>query len=240
MPNYQLLLGFSKDFCDLTLDKKAFIDYFTKVNISSIDSVMSAFHEVGPQELGNSLILSRMLKVKERVSSDRELAIKLRKNELYRFVCQLSDGRCPAHNSFTILRSRSEAEGFRRIHKNFVLQAHGLGLLNPKITALTQHRKRGIILIADSTFIPATCSTKGIRDPQGRWVFKDPSVAFGRPHHKYKYPVGHKSHSLITINGIPLVSIVSSANEHDKEYIFPLMEMLSHKFPELTFCLYYP
>lgn len=235
MPNYQLLLGLSKHFDQLTLEEKAFIDYFTKVNIGCIDSVISTFHDLGPKGFGNSLILCRMVKVKERISSDRELAIKLRKNEIYRFVCQLSDGCCPAHNSFNTLRIRLGSEGFRTIHKNFVLQAHGLDLLNPKIKALPQHRKKGIILIADSTFIPATCSTKGTKDDQGHWVFKDPSVAFGRPHHKYKYPVGHKCHSLITINGIPLVSIISAANEYDQEHIFSLLEMLFHQFPELEF-----
>lgn len=66
-------------------------------------------------------------------------------------------------------------------------------------------------------------------------VPKDTGAAFGRPHHKHKYPVGYKSHSLITINGIPMVSLLSGVNEYDTDYIFPLLEELRTRYPDLMF-----
>ena len=74
----------------------------------------------------------------------------------------------------------------------------------------------------------------GQKDEQGQWQFNDPTVAFsGKGHHKHKYPVGHKAHSLHTISGVPLVTIISPANESDQDYIVALIEGLVARYPSL-------
>ncbi|TRZ49674.1 hypothetical protein D4S03_07980 [bacterium] len=102
-----------------------------------------------------------------------ESAEVLRKNDLYRFV---TNDIQPAHNTFNTLRKRLGLEGFVEIHKRFVLKAHSLGLLEPEIPDLPKHRKKGIILVADSTFLITCGSTKGEKDGQGRWRFKDENL----------------------------------------------------------------
>jgi hypothetical protein len=49
-----------------------------------------------------------------------------------------------------------------------VKKAHSLGLLDPKIKELLKKRKKGIIIVADSTFLITSGSTKGEKDEQGR------------------------------------------------------------------------
>jgi len=51
------------------------------------------------------------------------------------------------------LRKRLGPEGFAEIHKRFVLKANSLGLLEPEISDLPKHRKKGIILVAEATFL---------------------------------------------------------------------------------------
>ena len=63
-------------------------------------------------------------------------------------------------------------------------------------------------------------------------LFKDPSVSFGRPHHRDKFPVGHKEHSLITITGVPMVSLLSARVESDLDYLFPLLGEYCRLFPD--------
>jgi hypothetical protein len=236
MPDYQLRLGvFSKSYSDLTDNEKEFITYFLRIKMDCISSVIDSSYTTGPHGYGSSLVLSRIIKIKERISTDRELSDKLKRNELYRFVSNLDDHRVPSHNTYNSLRKRLGVEGYRQIHSNFVRQADSLGLLNPDISALPKNRKDGIILIADSTFLKTTSSTKGIRTDDGTWLFKDESIAFGRPHHKHKYPVGHRAQTLMTINGIPLVSLLGKASESDKQFIFPLLDALIERYPYLKF-----
>ena len=236
MVNYQLYLGISsRSFHNLTEKEKSFIDYFTKVNMNDISQVMDELYTAGPKGYGSSLILARIVKIKERISSDRELADKISRNELYRFITKIDHEHIPAHNTFNSSRARIGVEGLKKIHSNFVLTANSLGLLTPTIEGFPRNMRKGIILIADSTFLLTAGSTKGIKKEDGSWLFKDQGAAFGRPHHKHKYPVGYKAHSLITINCIPLVSLLSGANEHDTDYIFPLLEELKKRYPTLTF-----
>lgn len=236
MVDYQLYLGISsRSFNNLTEKEKSFIDYFNKVNMNAISHVMDEIYTAGPKGYGSSLILARMIKIKERISSDRELADKLSRNELYRFIAQIDHDHIPAHNTFNSLRARLKVDGLKKIHGNLVLTANSLGLLTPTIRGLPKNMRKGIILIADSTFLITAGSTKGIKKDDGSWLFKDQGAAFGRSHHKHKYPVGYKSHSLITINGVPMVSLLSGANEHDTDYIFPLLEELKERYQKLKF-----
>jgi len=236
MVDYQLKLKpFSYSYADLTDMEHDFINYFSSINRSSISSVIDRYyHTRGPTGYGDSLFLSRILKIKELFFSDRILSDKLAKNEIYRFVCLMDKNTTPAHNTYNTLRKSLGAQGFSEIHKNFVKDANRLGLINPNLPELPKNRKKGIILIADSTFIRAYGSTKGEKQPDGTWLFKDNSLAFGRRHHKYRYPVGHKAHSLMTVTGIPVVSHIAACNIHDQYYIIPLLDEFRNRFPNLN------
>ena len=236
MVDYQLYLGlFARSFDSLTKRGRSFINYFTRVNMNAISPVMDELYTAGPRAYGSSLILARMIKIKEWISSDRELADKLSRTKLYRFITHIHHSNIPAHSTFTNVRTRLTVEGVKKIHSNFVLTANSPGLLTPSIRGLPKNMRKAIILIADSTFLLTAGSTRGTRREAGYWLFQDEGASFGRPHHKHKYPVGYKAHSLITINGIPLVSALSSAHERDTEYIFPLLEELRKKYPHLPF-----
>lgn len=91
-------------------------------------------------------------------------------------------------------------------------------------------------MIADSTFLITSGSTKGNKDENGSWLFSDKTVAFsGKGHHSHKYAVGHKAHTLIAISGVPLVTIVTPASESDQNLIIPLIEALTARYPSLEF-----
>ena len=234
MVDFQLPLpGLARDFSSLTEEEKEFIEYFSLIDIGCITPVVECYTGIGPKGYGTALILARMIKVKERILSDRQLAKVLKKNDLYRFVTRDTQ---PAHNTFTTLKERLGPTGFIEIHKRFVRKAHCLGLLDPEIKELPKNRKKGIILVADSTFLITSGSTRGHKDEQGLWHFTDPSVAFsGKGHHKHKYAVGHKAHSLRTISGVPLVTLLSPANESDQAFIIVLIEELIARYPFLQF-----
>jgi hypothetical protein len=235
--NYQLSLKpFSSAYEDLSDPNNDFVNYFASIKRQHIQPVVDkAYVGIGPEGYGVSLVLSRILKVKEVFFSDRILANRLAQNATYRAVCLMEKGQTPAHNTYTTLRTRLGVEGFRQIHRNFVLEAHQLGLLDPDLPSLPKNRRKGIILIGDSTFIVAYCSTKGVKQENGVWLFSDPTVTFGRPHHKYRYPVGHKAHTLMNLTGIPLISIITSAEVQDQTVIFELLAELFKRYPDLTF-----
>jgi len=234
MVHFQIPLpGLARDFNTLTEEEKEFIEYFSAIDMDCISPVVESYAGIGPKGYGTDLILARIIKIRERILSDRQLAKALKKNDLYRFVTQDIQ---PSHNTFNTLRRRLGPHGFIEIHKRFVRKAHGLGLLNPEIKELPKNRKQGIILVADSTFLITSGTTRGQKDEQGQWHFNDPGVAFsGKGHHKHKYPVGHKAHSLRTVSGVPLVILLSAANESDQAFIFPLVEELVSRYPYLTF-----
>jgi len=166
-----------------------FLDYFRSIDKNAIEKILSEYHSTGPLGYSNTLILSRILKVKERISSDRELCGKLGKNPIYRETVGIRSNEILAHNTFHTLRQRLGTEEFLSIHQHFVLQAYEIGLLTPPLKNIPEIIKDKIILIGDSTFLLAVASTKGEKDKNGNWLFTDDSIAFGKPHHKHKYPV---------------------------------------------------
>jgi len=234
MVSFQLpLLSLARDWNALNDEEKEFIHYFSTIDHSCIAPVLDCYKGIGPKGYGTSLILARILKIKQRILSDRHLSTALRQHDLYRFVTSAIQ---PSHNTFTTLRTRLGTQGFVEIHKRFVKKAHRLGLLEIDIKTLPRLRRKGIIVVADSTFLITTGSTRGTKDEQGMWHFTDQSVSFtGKGHHKHKYPVGHKAHSLRTISGIPLVTLVSPAHESDQTFIIPLLEELTDRYPDLVF-----
>jgi hypothetical protein len=234
MVDFQLPLpGLARHQHSLTKEEKAFIEYFAVIDNGCIAPIIERYTGIGPRGYGTALILARIVKVKERILSDRQLAKVLKQHDLYRFVTYDAQ---PAHNTFNTLRRRLGTKGFVEIHKRFVNRAHSLGLLEPEIQQLPKNRKKGIILVADSTFLITAGATRGQKDEQGTWHFNDDSVAFsGKGHHRYKYCVGHKAHSLRTISGVPLVTLLSPANESDQAFILPLVEEVVCRYPSLRF-----
>jgi len=218
-----------------TSQEKQFLEYFRSINKHTIEKILFEYHSTGPVGYSSSLILARILKVKERISSDRELSEKLAKNPIYRDAIGISFKEIPAHNTFNTLRQRLGPEGFARIHRHFVLQAYETGLLTPPLKNLPEIVRDKIILIGDSTFLLAVASTKGEKDEKGNWLFTDDSIAFGRPHHKHKYPVGHRAHTVMTVTGIPIASLLAPANESDKVHIMPVLQTGLARYPELPF-----
>ncbi len=236
MTDYQLPLStFSSSYLDLTDEENKLVHYFREINLNNIHPVIEkCYSHAGPQGYGIGLFLSRMLKVKQTFVSDRILAKRLSENSTYRYLCLLEKRPTPAHNTYNTLRNHLGVEGYTKIHVNYVNEANSNGLLNPHIEQLPKNRRKGLMLVGDSTPIRSYCSTKGAKQEDGSWLFTDPSVSFGRPHHKDKYPVGHKAHSLITITGIPMVSIVSTRSDSDKIHIFPLLDEFKRRFPSLN------
>ena len=234
MVTFQIPLpGLARTFDSLTGAEKQFIEYFSLIDAQCFAPVLSCYAGIGPKGYSAALIIARIIKVKEQILSDRQLAKALKKNDLYRFV---TNDVQPSHNTFNTLRRRLGIKGFAQIHKGFVQRAHNLGLLDPPIKQLPRRRKKGIIVVADSTFLITSGSTKGEKDQHGHWRFSDDSVAFsGKAHHRYKYAVGHKAHTLRTINGVPLVTRLSPANAHDQHFIFVLVEQLVSQYPDFEF-----
>lgn len=219
---------------DLADPENDLVNYFLSIDTQPVaDVIARAFSGRGPKGYGLSLFLSRILKVKQVFISDRILAQRLNEVATYRRLCGLSDAKVPSHNTYCTLRKTLGAQGYAKIHAGFVRAAHALKLLDPELPMLPKNRRKGLIVIADSTTIRAYCSTSGKKQPDGSWLFTDPSVTFGRPHHRDKFPIGHKAHSLIAITGIPLVSDISPRNASDQDYLFPVLDQFDRRFPEM-------
>ena len=67
-----------------TTQESEFLKYFRCINKRSIDNILSRYRSTGPVGYASSLMLARILKVRERISSDRELSEKLAKIKIYR------------------------------------------------------------------------------------------------------------------------------------------------------------
>jgi hypothetical protein len=74
MVQFQVPLpGLAKDFQGLTSEEKSFIEYFSLIDPNCIAPIANAYAGTGPKSYGASLILARMIKVKERILTDRQL-----------------------------------------------------------------------------------------------------------------------------------------------------------------------
>jgi len=230
---------------DLTDPEHDLLSYFTQIRDENIQPIFDNLYSGrGPKGFGLNLFLAQILKIKENFLSDRALESKLLSNSIYRFCCGFDRKQdVPHFSSFSKMRKRLGAQGYIDIHTKFVNQAHEIGFIDSTIPGLPRHRKTGVVLIADSTFLYAHCSKSAlrklnsdfVRDEKGRLVFKDSSARIGRPHHTYKFPLGHRAQTLHTVNGVPLVSLVVEANRGDEEFIFDLLEGLSIRHPQINF-----
>ena len=164
---------------DLADPQNDLVNYFLSIDMQPIAAVIAnAFGGRGPKGYGVSLVLSRILKVKQIFISDRILAQRLKEVATYRRLCGLTDGAIPAHNTYCTLRKALGVQGYAEIQVGFVRCACGslCLILNCRCCPTIE----GLIVMADSTTIRAYCSTKGKKLPDGTWLFTDPSVAFGR------------------------------------------------------------
>ncbi len=99
-----------------TLREVEFLEYFHRIDKRPIMEILSEFRSsTGPDGYATSLVLARILKVKERISSDRELSDKLAKIGIYREAIGIGRHEIPAHNTFHTLRQRLGPEGFIKI-----------------------------------------------------------------------------------------------------------------------------
>lgn len=153
-----------------TSQEADFLKYFQQIDKRAIRKILSEYRSTGPIGYTTSLVLARILKVKERISSDRELSEKLAKIQIYREAIGIKRNRVPAHNTFNTLRSRLGPEGFVQIHQHFVLQAFSSGLLTPPIPDLSNVVKGKIILVGDSTFLKAVACTKGQKTSERKTI----------------------------------------------------------------------
>ena len=106
-----------------------FLEYFRRIDKSPMTEILPQYRSTGPAGYATSLVLARILKVKERISSDRELSEKLAKIGIYSEAVGIGRQDIPAHNTFHTLRQRLGPEGFVQIHQRFVLEAYKVGLL---------------------------------------------------------------------------------------------------------------
>jgi len=141
---------------DLADPQNDLVNYFLSIDMQPIAAVIAnAFGGRGPKGYGVSLLLSRILKVKQTFISDRILAQRLKEVATYRRLCGLTDGSVPAHNTSCTLRKALGVQGYAEIHAGFVRRACGLNLLDPELPMLPKNRRKGLIVIADSTTIRA-------------------------------------------------------------------------------------
>jgi len=74
MVRFQVPLpGLARDFQELTSEEKSFIEYFSLIDPNCIAPIANAYAGTGPKGYGASLILARMIKIKERILTDRQL-----------------------------------------------------------------------------------------------------------------------------------------------------------------------
>ena len=108
MVHFQVPLpGLARDISTLTAEEKDFLNYFFTIDSSCISPVTDSYAGIGPKGYGASLILARIIKIRERILSDRQLAKCLKKNDLYRFVTTHIPEKFLKSNSFQVLRLSS-------------------------------------------------------------------------------------------------------------------------------------
>ena len=235
---YQLPLSvFTGVYEDLTNPANDLVGFFAQVDRPAVEALCAqSYSGLGPDGYGASRYLALLLRVKQNIVSDRRLVADLATNELYRRVIGLGGdpGLVPGRSALSAFRGRLGVEGFLALHRHFVMRAHEAGLTTPHFPALPKNRRPGIIAVVDGTFLRAYChqhpNTVGA---DGKKTFSDPSVTYGRRHPIYRYPVGHKAHTLMAAGGLPLVSIVAPANELDQSHLMALLERFRQLYPEL-------
>jgi hypothetical protein len=235
--DYQFPLSpFTGVYEDLTNPGNELLGFFAQVDPRAVEAICAPYYSGrGPDGYGVARYLALLLRIKQNIVSDRRLVADLRTNELYRRAIGLgaNPDAVPGRSALSAFRARLGPEGFQALHRHFVLRAHAAGLTQPELAALPRNRRPGLLAIVDGTFLRAYCHQHPKKGDDGSRRFTDPSVTYGRRHPVYRYPVGHKAHSLVTAGGLPLCSIVAPANELDQTNLLPLLERFREVYPEL-------
>ncbi len=108
----------------------------------------------------------------------------------------------------------------------------------PEIPGLPKHRKKGIILVADSLFFSQAAQRRVKRTRLGTGILPIKRPPFRKKHHSHKYPCGaQKAHSLATESKrrSPGDDGHSGGNVSDQKVILPLIEEMKDKYAHLVF-----
>lgn len=234
---YQLpLSAFTGVYTDVTNPDNELLGFFAQVDPAAVAAISARYYSgLGPGGYGVARYLALLLRVKQNIVSDRRLVADLHTNELYRRAIGLGadPNSVPQRSALSAFRARLGPEGFWALHRHFVLAAHTQGLTEPALPSLPRNRRPGMIAIVDGSFLRAYCHQHPKKGDDGERRFADPSVTYGRRHPIYRYPVGHKAHTLMAAGGVPLVSIVAPANELDQTHLLPLLERFRELYPDL-------
>lgn len=235
--DYQFPLAvFTAVYGDLANPGNDLLGFFGQVDPSAVEAICRPYYSgLGPEGYGAARYLALLLRVKQNIVSDRRLVRELGTNELYRRAIGLGadPGAVPGRSALSEFRRSLGVDGFAVLHRHFVARAHAAGLTAPEFPGLPRNRREGIIAMVDGTFLRARAHQHARPGPDGEPRFTDPSVAFGRRHHVYRYAVGHKAHTLMAAGGLPLLSVVAPANELDQNHLLPLLSRFRALYPDM-------
>jgi len=106
---------------DLVDPENDLVNYFLAIEMQPLVHVVERLlRNRGPKGYGVSLLLSRILKVKQVFISDRVLVTRLKEVATYRRLCGFSDGKVPAHTTSHTFSKAIGSKGYTEIHASFV------------------------------------------------------------------------------------------------------------------------
>ena len=91
-----------------TRQEAEFQEYYRHIDKNTINEILSQYRSTGPTGYSTSLVLARILKVKERISSDRELSDKLSNIRIYRNAIGIGPNEILALHTTPSIRSTSD------------------------------------------------------------------------------------------------------------------------------------
>jgi transposase len=154
-----------------------------------------------------SILKAQLLKHLWRVSSDRRLALLLKRNRRVARACGFK-WKTPSHGLFTQFRHRLGEEGYQRVFSVLVKQ-----LVDGEVV-------KGEVVVLDGTAIKA-CSQRSLDNKTGKATAK----LVGRV--RRGFILGYKVHTVCcTSSELPLAFTVSPCNLNEKRFIKPLLKKL--------------
>jgi len=228
--NIQLPIpAFDLSYHDLIDSKHELVSYVQHLNLGRIERLIDTYYSgTGPNGFRKiSLFLLDMLKIKKNIPSNRRLIREIKEQRLWQHLTFLASrdrvgryvrkARIPTHQTISHYHRSLGTKGFREILALTVEEANELGLLAP---ARNQYRQ-GIHLAQDSTFTISKVTLENFKKNKSLY---QQAIGFGRSH-KHKFPFGQKVHWLLSVPRRIIVNLaVSPAQDHDGQYVLPLMK----------------